>query len=200
MKTIKGFEIQFDFSNFKKIADLIFFEGPLLSHYVSSKGDDYLFYWVDKDERDNRWLVLRVSLSSLQKYMAKDISLRELIENPNDGYLYQVDIDNDLNYHDPPSILPSIRVFSNESVLHIRSPKYWSFSFSISSVQFSHSVVPSSLQPHGLQLTRPPCPSSTPRVYSDLCPLIGDAIQPSHPLSSPSPPALNHSQHQGLFQ
>ena len=32
----------------------------------------------------------------------------------------------------PPSILPSIRVFSNESVLRIRWPKYWSFSFSIS--------------------------------------------------------------------
>ena len=32
----------------------------------------------------------------------------------------------------PPSILPSIRVFSNESILHIRWPKYWSFSFSIS--------------------------------------------------------------------
>ena len=32
----------------------------------------------------------------------------------------------------PPSIFPSIRVFSNESVLHIRWPRYWSFSFSIS--------------------------------------------------------------------
>ena len=32
----------------------------------------------------------------------------------------------------PPSILPSIKVFSNESVLRIRWPKYWSFSFSIS--------------------------------------------------------------------
>ena len=31
-----------------------------------------------------------------------------------------------------PSIFPSIRVFSNESVLHIRWPKYWSFSFSLS--------------------------------------------------------------------
>ena len=30
--------------------------------------------------------------------------------------------------------------------------------------------------------------------------LVGDTIQPSHPLSSPSPPALNPSQHQGLFQ
>ena len=32
----------------------------------------------------------------------------------------------------PPSIFPSIRVFSNKSILHIRWPKYWSFSFSIS--------------------------------------------------------------------
>ena len=32
----------------------------------------------------------------------------------------------------PPSIFPGIRVFFNESVLHIRWPKYWSFSFSIS--------------------------------------------------------------------
>ena len=32
----------------------------------------------------------------------------------------------------PPSIFPSIRVFSNESFLHIKWPKYWSFSFSIS--------------------------------------------------------------------
>ena len=32
----------------------------------------------------------------------------------------------------PPSIFPTIRVFSNESTLHMRWPKYWSFSFSIS--------------------------------------------------------------------
>ena len=34
--------------------------------------------------------------------------------------------------HLPPSVFPSIRVFSNESVLYIRWPKYWSFSFNIS--------------------------------------------------------------------
>ena len=54
-------------------------------------------------------------------------------------------------------------------------------------VQFSRSVVSDSLQPHGLQHARPPCPSPTPRVYSNSCPLSWDAIQPSHPLSSPSP-------------
>ena len=41
----------------------------------------------------------------------------------------------------PPSIFPSIRVFSSESVLHIRWPKYWSFSFSISpSNEYSGSI------------------------------------------------------------
>ena len=84
------------------------------------------------------------------------------------------------------SIFPSIRVFSSESALHIRWPKYWSFSFSISpsnqysglisfridfiSVQFSHSVMSDSLRPHELQHARPPCPSPTPRVHPNPCP------------------------------
>ena len=40
-----------------------------------------------------------------------------------------------------------------------------------SAVQFSHSVVSDSLWPHRLQHSRPPCPSPTPRVYSNSCPL-----------------------------
>ena len=39
------------------------------------------------------------------------------------------------------------------------------------SVQFNHTVVSDSLQPLGLQHTRPPCPSPTPRACSDSCPL-----------------------------
>ena len=53
---------------------------------------------------------------------------------------------------------------------------------------------------HELQQARPPCPSPTPEAYPNSCPWVGDAIQPSHPLLSPSPPALNLSQHQALFQ
>ena len=56
-----------------------------------------------------------------------------------------------------------------------------------------------SLRPHGLQLARLPCPSLSPGVCPNSCPWVSDAIQPSHPLSSPSPPAFNLSQHQGLF-
>ena len=43
--------------------------------------------------------------------------------------------------------------------------------YSISSVQFSHSVVSDSLWPHGLQHARPSYPSPTPRAYSNSCPL-----------------------------
>jgi len=107
MRRIEGFNIDYDFSAFRKIADLIYFEGPLLSHYVSSKGEDYLFYWVDRDDCDNRWLVMRVSLANLQKYIGKEMTLRELIATPNDGYLYTVDVDNNVRYHNVKLVQPS---------------------------------------------------------------------------------------------
>ena len=66
--------------------------------------------------------------------------------------------------------------------------------------QISRSVMSNSLPPHESQHTRPPCPSPAPGVYSDPCPSSQYAIQPSHPLSSPSPLAPNPSQHQSLFQ
>ena len=56
------------------------------------------------------------------------------------------------------------------------------------------------LQPHGLQHARLPCPSPTPRACSTLVHPVSNAIHPSHPLLSPSPPAFNLSQHQGLCQ
>ena len=49
-------------------------------------------------------------------------------------------------------------------------------------VQFSHSVVSNSLWPHGLQHARPPCPSPTPRVHPNSC-----------PLSRRCPPAISFS-------
>ena len=57
-----------------------------------------------------------------------------------------------------------------------------------------------SLQPPELQHARPPCPSLIPRFTQTHVHWVGDAIQPSHPLLSPSPPALNLSQDQGLFK
>ena len=60
----------------------------------------------------------------------------------------------------------------------------------VSLVQFSRSVLSNSLWPHGLQHARPPCPSLTPRVYSNSCPLS----QWCHPTISSSvillPPSI----------
>ena len=56
-----------------------------------------------------------------------------------------------------------------------------------------------SLWSHGLQYTRLPCFSSSPRVCSNSCPLSWWCIQPSHSLLPPSP-TLNFSQSQCLFQ
>ena len=66
--------------------------------------------------------------------------------------------------------------------------------------EFSHSVMSNSLWPHGLRHTRLPCPSQTYGVYSTHVHRVSDAIQPSHPLSFPSPSIFNPSQHQGIFQ
>ena len=66
-----------------------------------------------------------------------------------------------------PSVFPSIRVFSSESALHIRWPKY----LELSSAVLSHSVMSNSLQPHGLQHTRPLCPLPSPGACSNSCPM-----------------------------
>ena len=58
--------------------------------------------------------------------------------------------------------------FPKQQKFTISQPLYMR---SLSSVQFSRSVVFDSLWPHGLQHTRPPYPSPTPRVHSDSCPL-----------------------------
>ena len=73
-------------------------------------------------------------------------------------------------------------------------------SVQFSSVHFSHSVVSDSLRQHESQHARPPCPSPTPGVHSNSCHRVGVALQPSHPLSTPSPPAPKPSQHHSLFQ
>ena len=70
---------------------------------------------------------------------------------------------------------------------------------SFSSVQFSRSVVSNSLRPHESQPGLP-AHHHLPEFTQTHVHQVSDAIQPSHPLSSPSPSALNLSQHQSLFQ
>ena len=67
----------------------------------------------------------------------------------------------------------------------------------LSSVQFSRWVVSDSWQPQEPQHTRPPCPSPTHEVHPNPC-LLSQWWHPT--ISSLSSPALNLSQHQGLFK
>ena len=128
-----------------------------------------------------------------------------------------------------PSIFPSIRDFSNESAARYQMTKILEFQLqhqsfqwvfrvdfpntgwldslnvqgALSSVQFSHSVMSDSLQPHGLQHARLPCPSPIPGVYSNSCPLsrwchwtISSSVVPfsSCPQSFPSSGSFQMSQ------
>ena len=74
------------------------------------------------------------------------------------------------------------------------------FSGKYFSVQFSRSVMSDCLWPHELLHTRLPCPYQYLESTQTHVHRVDDAIQPSHPLSSPSPPVFNLSQDQGLFQ
>ena len=98
MKQLKGLEIQFIISQMIKISDLISFEGPLLSHYMTSKGENYIFKWLDTDDICNRWMFFRVDINDLQKYISKEISLLTLVNNCSDCFVYFVDIDSSINY------------------------------------------------------------------------------------------------------
>ena len=99
-----------------------------------------------------------------------------------------------------PRILKMIQKWWSWSLLALSGRRCTKLMFFFSSVQFSRSVVSNSLRPHELQHTRPPCPSPTPKFTQTYVHRVGDAIQTSHPLSSPSPSAPNPSQHQSLFQ
>lgn len=98
MKNLDGYNIPFDFDGFVQMSDLIYYDGPLLSHFVSKTGKDYLFYWVDIDEKFNRWMFYRVTPTVIQSYLDKKLSLREIICGLEEGFVSFVEIDDEANF------------------------------------------------------------------------------------------------------
>jgi len=98
MKNLDGYNIPFDFDGFVQMSDLIYYDGPLLSHFVSKTGKDYLFYWVDIDEKFNRWMFFRVTPTVIQSYLDKKLSLREIICGLEEGFVSFVEIDDEANF------------------------------------------------------------------------------------------------------
>lgn len=95
---LEGYSISFEFDNLIQMSDLIYYDGPLLSHFVSKAGDDYLFYWVDVDEEFNRWMFFRTNTTIIQSYLDKKISLRDIILGLNERFVYLVEVDDNSNF------------------------------------------------------------------------------------------------------
>ena len=103
--------------------------------------------------------------------------------------------------HGGPTELQDGHSWLSPSSPELQSEMFSTFlKLSFSSVQFSRSVVSDSLCPRNRSKPGFPVHHELPESTPTHVHLVGDAIQPSHPPSSPSPPVLNLSQHQGLFQ
>ena len=98
---LEGYSVPFEFGNLIQMSDLIYYDGPLLSHFVSKLGDDYLFYWVDVDEMYNRWMFFRTNTTIIQRYLDKRISLRDVILGLDEQFVYFVEVDDDSNFLNP---------------------------------------------------------------------------------------------------
>lgn len=106
------------------VADLIYYEKPLLSHFVNSTNRDehYFYKWSDFNDQCNRWLIFKVSVENLNIFFEEKLTLLQLIQENN--FVYFEDLDNNLNVIDtfvcptqkiPHDYLPSERSFFKEN-------------------------------------------------------------------------------------
>lgn len=80
-------------TNFVRIGDVSYFEGPLLSLFQElNNGYLYLFDWVDRDKNNNRWLIYKVLPRDLLQYLQGKISHSDLYKKSNNN-VYFTDID-----------------------------------------------------------------------------------------------------------
>ena len=124
MENIQGIEIKnLDFAD-QKSGDLIYHEGPLLSHFKGDNGYDYFYKWADANHSVNRWIVFRVTIDGMMDFFEKKTTLRNLILNTPPNFVYFLELDNDLNTqsvtiaspkHIPSKYLPSESSFFSET-------------------------------------------------------------------------------------
>ena len=82
-----------------KKGDLLFFNGPVLSHFISNTEEDYFMFWIDNDKKHTRWLLFRISSLELIVYFSKTKSLKEILLDKKDEPVYIVDLDSSLNFN-----------------------------------------------------------------------------------------------------
>lgn len=132
MEQVNGVKLSvFPLHELNKVADLIYFDGPLLSWFKDDSDHDFLYYWVDSDGEYNRWLVFRTLNEKIEKYIKHKTTLFDLLIDPADGFIYSVDIvgSNELIYENihivtpeilPWTYLPSIDSYYDYEPLFIR--------------------------------------------------------------------------------
>ena len=113
--------------NLTYIVDLSYFDGSLLSVFKSEHGDFYIYNWCDVDDQFNHWLVFRVKRKSLIKYLERELSFRDLVLSPIDGFQYLLEIDDDLDVKNiyvvqphnlPESYIPGKNSYYNDLQLN----------------------------------------------------------------------------------
>lgn len=82
----------------RKQGDILAPDGPVLSHFKKDNIEDYFMFWVDANEKYNRWLLFEVNTESLSKYFSKEITLYDILYTNRDNVVYIIDIDDDINY------------------------------------------------------------------------------------------------------
>jgi hypothetical protein len=87
------------FQGLKKIADLLFYEQPILSHYRDVFNNDLLLYWIDYSEHYDRWLLIQVTRDSIYQYLIGDITLASIISKPNNNVYYILDSTDDIDFN-----------------------------------------------------------------------------------------------------
>lgn len=94
MKQLDGMMLpSFPIPELRHVRDLVFYDGPLLSHYEHANGDDYLYYWCDCDDVANRWMVFRVNEADILRLVNRYVPIDFVIpKGSRDGFVYLVDI------------------------------------------------------------------------------------------------------------
>ncbi|MDB5015389.1 MAG: hypothetical protein JWQ84_221 [Mucilaginibacter sp.] len=136
----------FPYPDLNKVSDLIYYEGPILSHFVDKKGKNLLYLWVDNDSSRNRWLIFEIDKSSLINYLHKGISLRDLVLKNRSDFLLLADINESLG-------IEFSNLIKKENLPEIYLPKEGSyFEFSIPQIyansledEYLHSLLSDSI-------------------------------------------------------
>jgi hypothetical protein len=69
-------------------ADLVAYDGPLLSLYRSAMGGDALFVWLDRDERAHRWAIVEIDRDTLRSYLTQSASLLDVFMRASTLYIF----------------------------------------------------------------------------------------------------------------